>query len=259
MRVNALLRVVFGALIAVHAWAAEEGFDYTELANPQPTESGRKIEVLEVFMYSCSHCFHLEPTLEKWLDTKPENVQFRRMPVVFSAQVMPHAKAYYAAELIGKGDQFHLPLFRALHEDKEAIWDEGALVAFAEAQGIDRDTFREAYNSFFVNMRVRRAQEMSERFEIDSVPTLIVNGKYRTSPSQTGGREEMIPVLDYLVGIEVEQLPPIKVDDAESQAADPFLEGTPPSLPEEEPEEGAKEEPEEGAKEEPEEGNFLDM
>ncbi len=205
MRMNALLGVAFGVLIAVRAWAIDEGIDYTELARPQPTESGEKIEVLEVFMYSCPHCFYLEPTLEEWLATKPENVEFKRMPVIFNARVEPHAKAYYAAEQIGKGEQFHLPLFRALHEDKQAIWDEDALVTFAEAQGIDGKAFRAAYNSFSVNMQVQQARESAKGFGIDSVPTVIVNGKYRTSPAQVGSRKKMVQVIDYLIGIEVGQ------------------------------------------------------
>lgn len=205
MRMNALLPIAFGALIAVCAWAIDEGIDYTKLARPQPTESGEKIEVLEVFMYNCPHCFYLEPTLEAWLATKPGNVEFRRMPAIFSARSEPHTKAYYAAELIGKIEQFHMPLFRALHDEKKAIWDEAALVAFAESQGIDGKTFHDAYNSFFVNMRVRRARDMVKGFGIDGVPTVIVNGKYRTSPAQVGSRKKMIQVIDYLIGIEAGQ------------------------------------------------------
>lgn len=207
MIAKALMSVAFGALIAAQAWAVEEGIDYTKLAEPQPTESGEKVEVLEVFMYSCPHCFYLEPTIEKWLATKPDNVEFQRMPAVFGDKVLPHARAFYAAELIEKGEQFHLPLFRALHEDKKPIWDEDALVAFATEQGIDGDEFRKAYNSFFVNMRVRRAQEMVKRYGIDGVPAVIVNGKYRSSPSQTGSRAKMVQVMDHLIAVESGQAP----------------------------------------------------
>ncbi|MCB2262414.1 MAG: thiol:disulfide interchange protein DsbA/DsbL [Candidatus Thiosymbion ectosymbiont of Robbea hypermnestra] len=208
MRANPLLQVVFGALIAAHAWAFEEGIDYTRLANPQAPESGEEIEVLEVFMYSCPHCFYLEPTLEEWLKTKPEQVGFKRMPAIFGVEVIPHAKAYYAAEALGEIDRFHLPLFRALHGDqgaKRAIWDEDALVAFAEKQGIDAKRFRETYRSFSVDNKVRQAWELGKRFGIDSVPTLIVDGKYRTSPSQTGSYEKTIQVVDYLIGIETDR------------------------------------------------------
>jgi len=218
MKINALLPIAFGALIAVRAWAIDEGIDYTELAKPWPTESGEKIEVLEIFMYSCPHCFYLEPTLEAWLATKPGNVEFRRMPAVFNAGSEPHARAYYAAELIGKVEEFHTPLFRALHDGKTAIRDEVALVAFAESQGIDEKAFRDAYNSFFVNMRVRWARDMVGRFSIDGVPTVIVNGKYRTSPAQVGSRKKMIRVIDYLIGIEADQ--PKAEEEASSTMSD---------------------------------------
>jgi len=199
MSVKTLLLSLCSALLAAQVWAFDDGIDYTTLATPQPTETGEKIEVLEFFMFSCPHCFHLEPMIEKWLKTKPENVEFRRMPAVFGPKVEPHARAFYAAELLGVQEKFDEPLFRALHEQRRSIWDENALVAFAQEQGIDADEFRNAYNSFFVDMKVRRAEEMGKRYGVDGVPSLIVNGKYRTSPSQTGSQEQMFAVVNELI------------------------------------------------------------
>ncbi len=99
-----------------------------------------------------------------------------------------------------------MPLFSALHDKKLQIWDEDALVAFAEEQGIDGEEFRAAYNSFYTNMKVRRATEMGRRYGIDGVPAVVVNGKYRTSPSQTGSREGLVKVIDYLIGVESGQV-----------------------------------------------------
>jgi len=197
-----LTTIFFAFLLSVQAWAIDEGIDYTELSVPQPTESGDKIEILEVFMYSCPHCYHLEPTIEKWLETKPDNVEFRRMPAVFSAKVEPHARAFYAAELMGVGDKFSLALFDALHVKKQSVLDEDALIKFAESVDINGAEFRKAYNSFFVSMKVNRAKEMGTRYGIDGVPAIIVNGKYRTSPSQTGSRDKMILVVDHLIKVE---------------------------------------------------------
>ena len=100
MFLKALLQTVLGMLIAAHALAFDEGIDYTQLAEPQATETGDKIEVLEVFMYSCPHCYHLEPDIDAWLKTKPENVEFRRMPAIFGPKVEPHARAFYAAAIV---------------------------------------------------------------------------------------------------------------------------------------------------------------
>lgn len=197
-----LLSLLFACLLSAPAWAIDEGIEYTVLANPQPTETGDKIEVLEVFMYSCPHCFHLEPTLEKWRETQPANVSFRRMPAVFSTKPDLQAQAFYAAELMGAEDKFTLAMFDAIHVKKQKISDENVVVTIAEGAGIDGAEFRKALNSFDVNMKVNRARNVTKNYGIDGVPAVVVNGKYRTSPAQTGSREALVKVIDQLIARE---------------------------------------------------------
>ena len=202
MSVRFLLSLLFGCLLSAQAWALDEGIDFTILPNPQPTETGDKIEVLEVFMYSCPHCFHLEPTLEKWRETQPANVAFRRMPAVFSTKPDLQAQAFYAAELLGAQEKFTLAMFDAIHVKKQKISDENVVVTIAEGAGIDGAEFRKALNSFDVNMKVNRARNVTKNYGIDGVPAVVVNGKYRTSPSQTGSREGLVKVIDQLISRE---------------------------------------------------------
>ena len=202
MSVRFLLSLLFGCLLSAQAWALDEGIDSTILPNPQPTETGDKIEVLEVFMYSCPHCFHLEPTLEKWRETQPANVAFRRMPAVFSTKPDLQAQAFYAAELLGAQEKFTLAMFDAIHVKKQKISDENVVVTIAEGAGIDGAEFRKALNSFDVNMKVNRARNVTKNYGIDGVPAVVVNGKYRTSPSQTGSREGLVKVIDQLIARE---------------------------------------------------------
>ncbi|MBP6243187.1 MAG: thiol:disulfide interchange protein DsbA/DsbL [Chromatiaceae bacterium] len=202
MSVRFLLSLLFGCLLSAQAWALDEGIDFTILPNPQPTETGDKIEVLEVFMYSCPHCFHLEPTLEKWRETQPANVAFRRMPAVFSTKPDLQAQAFYAAELLGAQEKFTLAMFDAIHVKKQKISDENVVVTIAEGAGIDGAEFRKALNSFDVNMKVNRARNVTKNYGIDGVPAVVVNGKYRTSPSQTGSREGLVKVIDQLIARE---------------------------------------------------------
>jgi protein dithiol oxidoreductase (disulfide-forming) len=96
-------------------------------------------------------------------------------------------------------DTFHKPLFQALHGKNRKIMTREQLADFAAEQGIDRDKFLEAYDSFFVNMKVRRSVEMGRRYGLEGVPAVIVNGKYRTSATQTGGNAKLIEVIDHLV------------------------------------------------------------
>lgn len=199
MSIRFLLPLLFGCLLSAQAWALDEGIDFTILPNPQPTETGDKIEVLEVFMYSCPHCFHLEPTLAKWRETQPVNVAFRRMPAVFSTKPDLQAQAFYAAELLGAQEKFTLAMFDAIHVKKQKISDENVVVTIAEGAGIDGAEFRKALNSFDVNMKVNRARNVTKNYGIDGVPAVVVNGKYRTSPSQTGSREGLVKVIDQLI------------------------------------------------------------
>jgi thiol:disulfide interchange protein DsbA len=202
MTARAFFTLLFGLLVFGQASAFDEGIDYTRLSQPEPTDTGKKVEVLEFFWYGCPHCFHLEPFLEKWLQDKPADAAFRRMPAVLGPNWKPGARAFFAAQELGALDKLHEPLFRAIHVEKRPLLDEDQLVAFAGQQGINADQFRKAYDSFYVNMKVRRAADLERRYGIDGVPTIIVNGKYRTSVGQAGSKERLIEVIDYLVKLE---------------------------------------------------------
>ena len=43
------------------------------------------------------------------------------------------------------------------------------------------------------------AKNLTKRYGIDGVPSMIVNGKYRTSGSLAGGHKGMLQVVDYLI------------------------------------------------------------
>ncbi len=202
MRFPRLFGVILGGLLAFPALAMDEGIDYAKLPQPQPTDTGDKIEVLELFWYGCPHCFHLEPGLDKWLERRPPNVAFRRMPAVLGPHWEPPARAFYAAEQLGVLDKIHTPLFDAMQVKKRKLDSEDELAEFFVEQGVPKEAFLKAYRSFAVDVKMRRAVEMGKRYGVDGVPSFIVNGKYRTSATQTGGIEKLFEVLDYLVAEE---------------------------------------------------------
>ena len=179
-----------------------QGQDYVELSNPQPTSSGDKIEVVELFWYGCPHCYHLDPFLEDWAANKPDDVEFVRMPAVLGKRWELLAKAYYTAELLGVVDNIHTALFDAINKDKRKINDETALRDFFVEQGVSAGDFKNTFNSFAVNVKVNNAKQMSRRYAITGVPTIIVNGKYSTGPGMARGNEGVIKVMNYLIGKE---------------------------------------------------------
>ncbi|MCG6872713.1 MAG: thiol:disulfide interchange protein DsbA/DsbL [Gammaproteobacteria bacterium] len=197
-------RLVVASLLAMFSLAAPateyvEGVHYQLLLDKQPVDTGDQIEVRELFWYGCPHCFNLEPVLQQWLAKKPANVAFLRMPVVLRDSWAKHAQAYYTFEVLGVLDKLHLAFFKAIHEQHKHMADADAIADFAVAHGIQRQTFLDAYNSFAVDSKVRQARLVGTRYEANSVPTLIVDGRYRTSSYMAGGHADLPAVLDFLV------------------------------------------------------------
>ncbi len=175
-----------------------EGVEYTRVS-PQPVETGSKIEVREFFWYGCSHCFTLEPSLEKWLKGMPKGAQFVRTPAVFNEQWAVHARAYYAFETLGITAKMHSALFHALHAEKRPLNNADSLAAFVAEKGGDRSAFLDAYNSFGMQANLNRATQAGRAYNIESVPTLIVDGKYMTNANIAGGYDKVPQVLNFLI------------------------------------------------------------
>ena len=185
-------------LLGSHTVAAE-GDGYTTITPAQPTQTGDKIEVLEIFWYACPHCYDFEPHISEWLKSKPDDVEFRHMPGIFRKNWIPHAKAFFTAEKLGILDSIHGPLFDAIHKEKKKIHDDASIKKFFVKHGVDKGEFTKIYESDEVNTKVKQAFVMGQRYKVTGVPALIVNGKYMVSGSTAGSLENVIKVINTLV------------------------------------------------------------
>ncbi len=175
----------------------EEELHYFSVIPEQPGAEGDRVQVVEFFWYACPHCYSLEPALNSWLKRKPANVDFDRVPAMFSRpDVVMHAKTYYALRLMGVADKLHEKIFQAIHEKKRDLRSQAAMEAFLDEQGVDVDAYRKAMKSFAVQTQARRAAVLAERFDVRGVPAIIVDGKYRTAGLEGN---TMMQVTDYLV------------------------------------------------------------
>jgi len=195
-------------LLALGAWfamtaafAAEpvEGKEYVRLKNPQPVETGKKIEVIEFFSYGCPHCSDLEPILDAWLAKLPSDVQFRRVPVVFQPRWETLAKIYYTLDAMGDEARLSPEVFKAIHSAGLPLYQDKAFFDWAAAHGLDRTKVQEVYSSFAVTSKYNRAKSLAQAYNIQSVPTVIVDGKYMTSSDRVGTHPQLPPVLDALI------------------------------------------------------------
>ena len=128
----------------------EEGFDYRVLPITQPIDAKGKVEVIEFFWYGCPHCYDFEPELNAWLKRQPKDVTFRKVPVAFRDDFMPHSQLFYALEAMGKGEAMNDKVMYAMHKENKRLMTENEIADWVASQGIDRNTFLAAYRSFAV-------------------------------------------------------------------------------------------------------------
>ena len=176
-----------------------EGRDYTVLLRPQPTESGKNIEVSEFFWYGCSHCYKLHPYIKAWLKGVPKDVSFRYVPAIFRSSWVPGAKTFYTLEVMGARGKLHDKIYAAVHIKKIDLTKEELLFNWIAKQGIDRKRFVDIYNSFSVGNRSSQSSQMSGKYGLKGVPSLVVDGKYLVSGRMGGIPQDTIRTLDELI------------------------------------------------------------
>jgi thiol:disulfide interchange protein DsbA len=191
------LAIVAASLAVSTAFASptdpKQGVEYTVLAQPQPSQTaGKKVEVIEFFMYHCPHCRAFEPTLEQWVKKQDGNIIFKRIHMPYQGASDPEAHLYLTLDAMGKSEEMQSKVMDAVHEmvmsKRSETMSEQALVDWATKQpGIDKAKFLGTWNSFGVITKLRRLPAIvSNDYKVDSVPTIIVDGKYVTSPAQMG-------------------------------------------------------------------------
>ncbi|MGQ0586769.1 MAG: thiol:disulfide interchange protein DsbA/DsbL [Gammaproteobacteria bacterium] len=206
MKVMSRALVVLMALLPLACSAAEEprykfGEHYTRVRAAQAPANPNKIEVMEVFAYSCQHCYAFEPLLKAWVAKLPGDVEFVRLPHTLGHPVgEARNKAFYTARMLGVFDKFHPALFEAIHSQKRAMTTVDEVRAlFVERAGIKAADFDAAYSSFAVDAGFRRGENAIRGMGISGVPAMVVNGQYVASGGMAGGLKGLLSVTDFLV------------------------------------------------------------
>lgn len=177
-----------------------EGQNYTRLKNPQPVDSGKKIEVLEFFSYGCPHCRDLDPELLAWKKTLPADVEFRRVPVDFGREAWKNlGKAYYTLEALGVEEKLTPELFVALHDKRAPLHEPKAFLDWVATKGVDRKKAEDTFNSFGVTSKMNRALALAKNYSVQSVPVVYVDGKFQVSSDKVGTHANMPPALNQLI------------------------------------------------------------
>ena len=179
------------------------GTHYDEL-KPRQERLGNsdKIEVVEFFSYGCSHCFNAEPYMHAYAGQVADDVEFKRVPVSFNPFFEQLAKGYYAAEALGADEAAHIAIFDAIHIKRTEFTSVEALAGFYAAYGVDKENFIKAFNSFGVKTQVERDKKLGQAYKITGVPTIIVNGAYKSGGVKAGNLSTWFQIVDSLTALE---------------------------------------------------------
>lgn len=185
-----------GLTLAAEPFVA--GKDYTVLSTPGTVEKAGQIEVREFFWYGCPHCYKLEPFVANWLKTKPADVNFVRSPAAMNPTWEQNARGYYAVDLMGMTEKVHKPLFDAINMKSQRLFDQNSLANFYKGYGVDTAKFNGMFNSFAVSGKIAQSKQLAQKYQLDGVPALVINGKYVVK----GESQKVITVTNYLINKE---------------------------------------------------------
>ena len=198
--------LVTASLFGMTAQAAdvplEAGKTYVELVNPVPVSEPGKIEVVELFWYGCPHCYAFEPTINPWAEKLPSDVNFRRIPAMFGGPWDAHGQLFLTLEAMGVEHKVHNAVFNAIQKEGKRLTKPDEMADFVATQGVDKDKFLATFNSFAIQGQIKQAKELAQKYGVQGVPTMIVNGKYRFDLGTTGGPEQTLNVADQLIAKE---------------------------------------------------------
>ncbi len=208
------LALAAASLIASTAFASptapKNGVEYQTLAAPQPVQAaGKKVEVIEFFMYHCPHCNGLEPLIAEWVKKAGDKVAFRRVHIPYSGPNDPEAHLYLTLEAMGNLNVMHDKVFHAWHVEHLRLNKDDVIIDWVAKNGVDKAKFIEFYNSFGVLTKLKRLQQITATYKIESAPMFVIDGRFVTSPSiidggthkfdEVAGQKATIEVIDALV------------------------------------------------------------
>ena len=198
--------LVTASLFGMTAQAAdvplEAGKTYVELANPVPVSEPGKIEVVELFWYGCPHCYSFEPTINPWVEKLPSDVNFKRIPALFGGPWDAHGQLFITLDTMGVEHKVHNAVFNAIQKEGKRLTKPEDMADFVATQGVDKAKFLETFNSFAVKGKMAQYKDLAQKYGVQGVPTMIVNGKYRFDLGTSGGPEQTLNVADQLIAKE---------------------------------------------------------
>lgn len=208
------MKKIFGLMFALifstgvlAAGTYEEGTHYEVIS-----ETGTaKPEVKEFFSFYCPHCNAFEPVINSVEKSLPAGTQFKKYHVDFMGGATPEiqgllTKTMILAKLKGKGHEVNSAIFKHIHVDRKPFASTADIREVVTAAGFDGAVFDKELENFMVKNQAKLMQkeqnDLSKRRVMNSVPTFIVNGRYKINIAkldQANLEQDMKSIINYLL------------------------------------------------------------
>ena len=183
------------------ARALVEGQDYRKLAERTPALPDlkpREVEVVELFAYDCLPCYSVERRRVERHALDDDRIVLVRVPVQWNERLAGYARAYYAAERLGKSEQMNLALYEAIHGRGDAPVSADALAEVFTRFGVDRLDFDLAFDSAEVRGNAQRAAALAEAYGVTAVPAFVVDGELVATSAATQSHDDLLDLVQQL-------------------------------------------------------------
>jgi thiol:disulfide interchange protein DsbA len=172
-------------------------------------ENPGKTQVLLFFSYACHACSRLDQDFYTWADSqKGKQVAIYRYPAIFNKAYEILARTYYTNESLPNARQLGDDVYDTWHNKGVNLSKEDNLHNFFSSHGVTLDNFFGIYNSFGLDMKIKRARELGIAFNITVTPYVIVNSataSYGTNWAMAGSKENLFAILNYLISKDAPQ------------------------------------------------------
>ena len=159
------------------------------------------------------HRFSLEPPLVAWERNKPAWVKLKRLPIIWNEVTREDARLYFTIEGLGLVDKLHSEVFRELHVRGRPLTivrnnrvdlaaTEKAAREFLMSRGVSAEDFARHYRTFSAENKLRQAENLARRYQLDHTPMVVVQGKYVTDVEMAGGPDKLFELINDLASRE---------------------------------------------------------
>jgi len=179
----------------------EAGKDYEVIKTAnQPDKAAKPVQVTEFFSYGCPWCGRLEPALNQWISLQKNKITFNKIPVVFNNDWQYYAKAFYTAKALSLQTKMNPLFFKAILDDKKSLNNTDAMINFFITNGVDKIIAESAFrHSPSIDLDITQGQVLMGQYHVTAVPSIIINGQYKTDLQMAKTEERLFAILDFLV------------------------------------------------------------